>query len=432
MENEALTAKKSEFRDVFAVYKGKDRAEYLERIAAWYGRTHLQSGWGIRNARHHIEDVFRRAKECDDRRILMVIAKMSPRAFRIAKALKSRNYKVQILFYHERAFRASRFQGMTEISESYRVCECAEELMYEAACSKAKVIHCFTGMDSDIAAVLIQGRELFPPVIHDKYDIVCGMYNDIKRKALFDTDRYCLENAEALCCRGYEQEYLMDEAGFQINGRVLQFFDYCDGSFSEAKSASKGELSLCYAGNLVTEKTHPGSALACTLEFAALCERNKCCFHVYPDQWDTELYADYINLEKINRYFHIHEPVPFERLSEELSQYDYEVIPIKKSFLEHENDCFVSRNKYQYAATNKFFDALEAGLPVIAATPVKLAECLEQTGSLLRWCLEDFDFTLLRRLKEQGEIYKKVEKARKEFSIDAHIDELIRFYDSFD
>ena len=424
----ASTTGGTQARGRFFDYKGKSCAEYINCIANWYAQEHAHQACGLISSRQLIEKLFKGEKCCDDRRILFVVAKMSPRVVKIASALKGRNYSLEILFYQDKAFRSNQTQYLIKYIDSYYVCKCAEELMYRAALSKAGVLHCFTGMDADIAAVLIQRKELFPKIVHDKYDIVCGMYNDIKRKELFETDRYCLEHADALCCRGYEHEYLAREEGFQIKGAVLQLFDYCDSSHFCHSSTPGIPLSLCYAGNLVTEKTHPGSALACTLEFAELCRKNRCAFHIYPNKWDTDLYADYIELGKNNPYFHIHKPVAFESLSKELSQYDYGVIPVKRISMISRGDCFISRNKYIYSATNKLFDSIDAGLPIIAATPLKLAEYLQKKGALMKWWIEDFDFDKLRLIKEKGTIYKRVENIRKELTIDNHIDELLQFY----
>ena len=432
MENESVKAIKlaaqPKATGEFVKYKGKSEAEYIGCITEWYIQKQPENSQ--ESAQRYIEDLFKKVKDYNERKILLLVAKMSPRVVKIAEALKIKNFTIQILFFRKRAFDKRYSEHIATIADSFHICECAEELMYEVALSKAKVIHCFSGMDADIAAVLIQQKELFPKIVHDKYDIVCEMYPDIRRRELYETDRFCLEHAEALCCRGYEQEFLMKDAGYKISGDILQFFDYCNDANIEQRPPKKEILSVCYAGALSTEREQPGSPLACILEFSELCERNKCFFHVYPNEWDEIAYADYINLEKKNKYFRFHKPVAFEKLRKELSQYDYEVVPIKSSFRQLEANPYLSKNKCIYAATNKLFDAVDAGMPVIAATPVKLAGYLEEKGVLINWCIEDFDFEQLRIMKKRGDIYRRVAAVRKELAVSNHIDELIHFYDT--
>ena len=71
---------------------------------------------------------------------------------------------------------------------------------------------------------------------------------------------------------------------------------------------------------------------------------------------------------------------------------------------------------------------MEAGLPSIGATPVKLVEELEQRGVLLKWTIEEYDFEKLRQLK--AEMKEKVLVAREEFRVKNQIERLIHFYDS--
>ena len=80
------------------------------------------------------------------------------------------------------------------------------------------------------------------------------------------------------------------------------------------------------------------------------------------------------------------------------------------------------------STTNKFFDGLEAGLPIIASFPLKLANYFEENGVLLNWTIEEIDFEQLR--KRKVELKKNVEKFRERLRIRFRILELIEFYNS--
>ncbi len=79
-----------------------------------------------------------------------------------------------------------------------------------------------------------------------------------------------------------------------------------------------------------------------------------------------------------------------------------------------------------YATTNKFFDYLDAGLPIVAAGPIKLAEYFEEKGVLLKKTIEEYDFEELRNRKK--ELKANVSTVRKAMQIENHIDELLEFY----
>ena len=45
----------------------------------------------------------------------------------------------------------------------------------------------------------------------------------------------------------------------------------------------------------------------------------------------------------------------------------------------------------------KYFDYLDAGLPIIAGLPLKMVECLEKKGVLINWKNGQYDFEYLRK-----------------------------------
>lgn len=104
--------------------------------------------------------------------------------------------------------------------------------------------------------------------------------------------------------------------------------DYADQALTCVKKDD--DLSICYAGGIITEEEAPGNPISCFLDLAAKCEEDKCHFHIYPSIWEEKI-GIYIQYEKQHEYFHIHKPVEHSKLYEELGQYDYGICPVKKN-----------------------------------------------------------------------------------------------------
>ena len=118
--------------------------------------------------------------------------------------------------------------------------------------------------------------------------------------------------------------------------------------------------------------------------------------------------ADYIELYRVNEYFHLHQPISFEQLRGELSKYDYGVFPIKRRYFEkgltlRQGNSVLKYRKEElmYATGNKYFDYLDAGLPIIAAYPQNLMAFFEMKGVVLDWAVEDYDFDVMKARKRE-------------------------------
>ena len=133
-------------------------------------------------------------------------------------------------------------------------------------------------------------------------------------------------------------------------------------------------------------------------------------------------------MEKRNPFFHFHHPVPSRLLCAELAQYDYGIHPVRADFLQKEVNGYNKKEKLIYGVTNKFFDYIDAGIPIIAASPTLFAKYFESMGALIPWTIEEYNFKELRKNKSMYK--KKAESAFTELQIKNHIHKLISFYHS--
>ena len=124
----------------------------------------------------------------------------------------------------------------------------------------------------------------------------------------------------------------------------------------------------------------------------------------------------------------------FEKLKCELSKYDYGIFPIKRmyfirglSLTQGQTHIAYRKEELMYATGNKYFDYLDAGLPIIAACPQKLMSFLETKGVVLNWAVEEYDFAEMR--KRKGELKKRVLEEHSGLQMRQHIGELTALYD---
>ncbi len=131
-----------------------------------------------------------------------------------------------------------------------------------------------------------------------------------------------------------------------------------------------------------------------------------------------------------NKYhnFKVFYGTPHEELLERISEYDYGCLLSTGGKLVAEmetHDGLYYGSSYINAVTNKYFDYIDAGIPVIAKYQAKLCEFLEQYGILVRMDITDIDIDYL--LKNREVYREKVKEAKKDLLIDNQIGRLIDF-----
>jgi hypothetical protein len=406
-------------------YKNMSEYECIKEIAEWHlddiGDVCTSEETEIQNIKRLIAGDDR-----EDKRILFVLGAITPRTIKIADALLEQGYEIEMLAEPGATMQKICMNELRRLNIPCTECASAEELMYHMIAGKSKTIHLFTHRgESHLDRILIKMKMLFPPIVYDEYDIISIGYKN-EPKDLMDNERYCLEHADAICNRGYEIDYLKEACGFQIGARCIQFPDYCSRHQCDEIIYDGDKLSFCYVGGLVSKSEYP-DLFGFFEEFAKMCAVNKCHFHVYPHIWNEERWKAYLELDNENDYFHMHMPVPNECLNIEIAKYDYGIFPWKKQGIE-KGVAYNTKEKVIYATTNKYFDYLDAGLPVIAGQPLKLVKFLEEKGVAINWFIEDFNFEELRRRKK--ELKEKVLIKRKELQMRNHIHELIAIYDA--
>ena len=365
--------------------------------------------------------------EYDSQKIVFVIGALTPRVIKVARALIDLNYKIEVYFGPRATLQEICISELNNLGIECNKCRSYEELIYYLLTSRGKAIHLFTNRGHSYFDKMIIGfKNLLSPIVYDEYDIIGAFYTN-EPQEIIDNEKYCLENAAGICNRGFEIEYLREKHNYDIQGSFIQLHDCCNDIQYNNAGISEDELSLCYVGQVLDQRKWPEFAEGFR-ELADRCKINKCHFHVYPHRWDTKEHVFYMDIEGNNEYFHFHKPVSHEQLCKEISLYDYGVWPLMRKVLKQKTFVYNTKEKHIYAATNKFFDYLDAGLPIIAPAPRKLLQCLEPMGLLLEWAVDEYDFDELRRRKKG--LKENVILEREKLKMSNQIHKLVDLYES--
>lgn len=404
------------------MYIEKEYEWYLPRIKSWYLEqygTHLKGALGCNDT------------EGNKNRILFVVENFSARVVKIAKALKDKGKEVFLLLDGREKDNAM-WRSLCDILDKekieYLFFGPIEELLFLLQKNQGCKIHIFSNpWVPYIAYILVKLQNVIGSVVFENYDIANG-FHTILDDEMLKLERYCIENARGVCYREYSLDYLTDVLDFHISGNTIRFLDYCSDEKSRfCRESASTELSLCYVGGIEPKEEHPDTPFE-HIEFASLCERNRCHFHIYPPNWDEKRYEEYIKRDEKSPYFHFHKPVPNNKLAEEISKYDYGVSPVRDDIWDKEYSGQYTKEKLIYAGANKLFDYLDAGLPIITAIPQKISQYLEEKGVLINWTNGQYDFDYLRSRKEM--MREMIPDVREELRIGNHIHKLIEFYES--
>lgn len=376
-----------------------------------------------------------RARIADKHTVVFVVEYISPRLLKMAHAIKEQGFKLQILIKNDISDYGETLGELKLCADTLLEFSSVTQLMSQLIRSNAFVAHYFTDWSMmDGACIILQQKPLFMKIVVEHYDVFNGMYSNYASYMVLAKkyERYAFEHADGVIYREFSGEYLEKNLKFRIQGKQLVFLDYFSMKDSvDVKAADcvdEDELSLVYAGGIVTEKEYPDASYTCFLELADMCEKNRCHLHVYPSSYDEKRFEDYINLDKTSQYFHFHKPIPFIQLSTELSKYDFGILPIRSDFLDSDVNGYTTKEKLIYASTNKYFDYLQAGIPIIGKTPVKIVDELAEHEFVLKWTIEEYDFDKLRLIRRA--MKQNILQNRDCFSIEYNIKRLIEFYRS--
>lgn len=233
-------------------------------------------------------------------------------------------------------------------------------------------------------------------------------------------ERYYFQKSDGIIHKGQKDE--LSYLDYKISAPDLTILPGCleDWTHSPKKKSGK-EIHVGYAGTPDSQEWYSASFM----DVIKALSSQKIHIHTYGGSVIPKEHEMFSNEEKNNPYFHFHKKVSAEQLNEELSKYDYGIIP--NFFKPGAINPLWAKN----SMANKIFNYFEAGLPVIVGKDCTvMAELVEKNN--LGVCVSYKELLELRRVLERLDyirMQKNVTKIQKDWSIGNLTKELDHFYD---
>lgn len=270
------------------------------------------------------------------------------------------------------------------------------------------------------------------PFIYDMQDVLVTYYgtNPPIRwyRGELPYEKYCLEY-----CNGFVSHSLEFQEGirrYQITKKPKNIFFplCCDDDVAETKKGpfNRDEFHVVYVGEVAG--SFRDSRQFATIQFHHIINefsKQKIHLHLYaaPGTMSDDI-NEYKEMEKQNRFVHMHPSVHQSELASELSQYDFGLIPF---FFK---DTMHNWEKFKYSTSLKLFNYVEAGIPVISTKDVVFQSWIvERYG--LGIAIEKKDISSLQSIiakHDYNSFLKNIETNRPKISLSEHLPRLLRFY----
>jgi Tetratricopeptide repeat len=356
--------------------------------------------------------------------VVFVANKPISREAKLACGLKQAGFEVVLIHHEEPNFDASRY--------------CIETLRYRTPAEALElawrfnpmVFHVFATWNYAMPALLIRNKP--GKIVIDDYDVMAGMVKGaIARRDYpgnLELERYCLENADGLCCRSLEPQFAKRYMGYFYRGKKLFLLDGCWSNCAapgnRAPKISDGKVHMVYCGNISTEITGPYDYHQ---DVAVLLSSHGIHYHIYP----YYAHCRAILVPKLNDYVmknggnpacvHVHPPVASDDLTREISRYHYGLHLMWPNPRSNQADFPYELRGFDYGSTNKIFDYMDAGLPIFVH-PGRLQKFLvERYGSGSAIC--DLSDLLVTTIPDPLPVPVA-------FQMEPNIRRLIRFYEA--
>ncbi|MCM1231275.1 MAG: hypothetical protein NC489_14235 [Ruminococcus flavefaciens] len=354
--------------------------------------------------------------------VVFIIMLSKPRYIKIARALFEKQVNVIFVMYDIERNKRDEKNILSVANVVYF--RTPEEALNICKTYCPFVYHVFVEKEYEVACNLIKNKKELGKVVYSAYDLFWGYYrNSIKKSAKIavEKEKFCLENADGICFRDWGEDFLRENSNYKI-GRCVQLFDGCVGWKDTGTILNEDELSLCYVGEVRSDQIFRNEDDIRLIPMAQRCEKNRVHLHVFPSEYCGEKFNTYFKLDKELEYFHFYDPLPYQELIEIIGQFDYGIDYAN----ENTEKKYVTQAQIKYVSMNKYFDYLDAGLPIIGRFPSKQAEMLAADGVLIKEDILSVDFEYLR--KKRNDLKNVVLNKREKYNISNNIDRLIEFY----
>lgn len=429
-------------------FKGVSFEQYCRMLTEWYVYEHSYE------CVNHIIEVFEEKNEeikarfkvkksqKNENMIVFVVGYLHPRIHKIIGALAEKGFEITVIdIKKSRNFPYSKYDNDRRIE--IISCNSIEHALLEAVKYNPLLYYVRPfEQDTSIANIMISQRCYYGKIVLDIHDILSGSYNLGKdRQWMYEFEREALENADGIVWRYDAEAYLHDKYGFLYKGKSIQFWDYCYDTYIQNESEQDGILRLCGIDAGADILMPPNDSELCEngiIRYANIYEildkignREDCIFSIYvagvsSEQADAlkKLKKEYANFE----YYIGYSP---SELIYAISKYDYGCDFYVQGRYPTDQECMDNNflrlsGTYEVSTTNRLFDCINSGIPVVAIVPKKQIVYLKSFGVVVDMSLQNLDVEYLK--KNRNYYRENAVKAQKSLSIGTQIQRLIDFF----
>ena len=296
------------------------------------------------------------------KQVVFISDRPRSREAKLAYGLQQIGWQVVLLHRQALAFDAGRYCVETR---QYRS---PWEALRLAACYMPVVYHVFSLWNFEVAATFIRHKP--GKIILDDYDVMAGMTKeDFVRKyypGQLELERFCLENADGICCRSLETQYAKKYMGYKFSGKRIFFADYCwNIAESRVQKSPDGCFTVANIGNLYIDMNrnidHPKNY---HLKLAVLLSQHGIRSYLFLSSLtsDSELFLK--NALADNPYIRFGS-LRYERLMRELHSQCHAGLICSPPLVTLMPDDAYRPSKRNYGVGNKAFDYIDAAIPII-------------------------------------------------------------------
>ncbi|MEW6235204.1 MAG: hypothetical protein AB1656_07435 [Candidatus Omnitrophota bacterium] len=348
------------------------------------------------------------------------------REAKIAYGLQQNGWKVVLLHKEEPTFDPAQYCAE---HRSYRS---SWEALLLASQYSPVVYHVFSCWNFNTAELFVRHRP--GKIVFDDYDVLAGMVDEERLESKYpkqlNKERYCLENADGLCCRSIETQYAKRHHGYKYSGSRIFFPEMCwNTDFHTPKKNDFDKFCVALVGNLSInadeEINHPNNY---HLQMALYLSQYSVYVRMYCPVIDkNEPFLQ--QLMQTNSFISRHWLSP-DRLIQDMFFFCHGGMLCCPSV---ESDAMYRRTKRNYGIGNKVFDFIDAELPIF----------YENSGRFMDWLLYRYRLTadlsdllsnpsaavsqMQNRFSANAE---HIKKQKRHFSIVERIKRLIDFYEN--
>ncbi len=427
------------YKNMIKLYRGLDYKKFTDYIM----KKHMYDNPDTGESGLHIkEKVISCQSRCDfnENEIVYITGQLLPRNIKMIAALKKKGYDVVVIIYG--SLREGFASEMHQRGISYIRCNDEEEMMYNALQYRPLVYYYQPIWGNCIwLEIVLRYKMHFRPIVLGLYDVL----NDgcvIEDTALLSSEKYALENADGVVWRWFSKEYLEKEKGFSYKGKSIQFHDYCGGYIKDnewKKRVDEKILKLCNVEGFFGYYSQKGDVPDGYETFSSLNDiadvlgnKENCILDIFIGYYCKEDFEKAKQIEEQYSNIRFFWEVEHSQLVNRLQDYDYgcefytegKEIPMNMQIVCGTGKYYGSGNVN--SASHRFYDFIDAGIPVVTIMPRKQVDFLDKYGAVVRMSLQRLDIDYLQEHKEEWR--QKAVLARQELDIDRHIDKLIQFF----